>query len=172
MVGDNHYPKIGDVHSSRIEDCEPMRTVSLYFGRLHPNQFEENQVCVEEDQSQPETGYPFLVKLIQWHSEVKLSLYVFQTDSSKNIIHYSAFVCPILIATLALFVDLQLCSVTPSGNANRGNANRGNATRTRPCLEISPTAHRLWWLRFVAVCVSAPCHGTELEIHKESKLGY
>ena len=64
-----------------------------------------------------------MVRLIQWHSEVKLSLDVFQTYSSKNIIHYSAFVRPILLAKLALFVDLQLCSMTRSGNANRGNAN-------------------------------------------------
>ena len=30
-LGDDPYPEIEDVHSSGIEDCEPMRTVSLYF---------------------------------------------------------------------------------------------------------------------------------------------
>ena len=31
MVGDDPYPEIEDVHSSRIADYEPMRTVLLYF---------------------------------------------------------------------------------------------------------------------------------------------
>ena len=35
-----------------------MPTISLYFRRLHPNQFEEDQVWLEEDQSRPEAGYP------------------------------------------------------------------------------------------------------------------
>ena len=39
MVGDDPYPEIEDVHSSRIE---------------------EDQVWLEEDQSQPETRYPTL----------------------------------------------------------------------------------------------------------------
>ena len=52
-----------------------MRTVSLLFRRLHPNQFEEDQVWVEEDQSQPEHGFRLnirviMVRLIQWDSEV------------------------------------------------------------------------------------------------------
>ena len=46
-----------------------------------------------------------MVRLIQRHFEVKLSLDVFQTYSSKNIIPYSAFVCPILKTKLALFRD-------------------------------------------------------------------
>ena len=58
MIGDDPYPEIEDVHSSRIEDCDPMRTVSFYFGRLHPSQFEEDQLRLEEDQSQPEARYP------------------------------------------------------------------------------------------------------------------
>ena len=57
-LGDDPHPEIGDAHSSRIDDCEFMRTVSLYFWRLHPNQFEQDQVWLEEDESQPETGYP------------------------------------------------------------------------------------------------------------------
>ena len=81
MVGDDPYPEIEGVHGSRIEDCEPMRTVSLYFRKLLPNQFEEDEVWLEEDQSQPETGYPTVypryVSLIQWHFEAKLSLDVF-----------------------------------------------------------------------------------------------
>ena len=76
-----------------------MRTVLLYFLRLHPNQFEEDQVWLEDDQSQPEASIQLnihiMVRLIQWHSEVKLSLDVFQTYSSKNMFRYSAFVCPI-----------------------------------------------------------------------------
>ena len=48
-----------------------------------------------------------MVRLIQWHSEVKLSLDVFQTYYSKNVIPYSAFVCPILITKLALFRDTE-----------------------------------------------------------------
>ena len=44
-----------------------------------------------------------MVRLIQWHSEAKLSLDDFQTYPSKNAIPYSAFVCPILITVLALF---------------------------------------------------------------------
>ena len=100
------------------------RTVWVHFRRLHPNEFEEDEVWLEEDQ--PHLLYIHVsVRLIQWHSEVKLSLDVFQTYSAKNILHYSAFVWPILIAKLALFVGLQLCSVTRSGNANRRNANLG-----------------------------------------------
>ena len=52
-----------------------------------------------------------IVRLIQWHSEVKLSLDVFQTYSSKNLIPYSAFVCPTLMTKLcgspALFRDTE-----------------------------------------------------------------
>ena len=57
-LGDDPYPEIEDVHSSRIEDCEPMRQVSLYVRRLHQIRLEEYQVWLEEGQSPPETGYP------------------------------------------------------------------------------------------------------------------
>ena len=55
--------------------------------------------------SQKQGDRPYIhvmVRLIQWHSEVKLSLDVFQTYSSKNVIPYSACMCPILITKLAL----------------------------------------------------------------------
>ena len=133
MVLFDPYPEIEDVHSSRIEDCEPMRTVSLYFRRLHPNQFEEDQVWLEEDHSQPETGYPTLYprscEINQWHPEVKLSVDVFQTYSSKN----SSLLCLrvfYMLTKLAACVDLQLSSMTRSGNANLGecgDANLGEA---------------------------------------------
>ena len=55
---DDPNPEAEDVRSSRMEDCEPKRMDLLYFGGLHPTQFEEDQVWLEEDQSQPETGYP------------------------------------------------------------------------------------------------------------------
>ena len=52
-----------------------------------------------------------MVRLIQWHSVVKLSLDVFQAYSSKNIIRYSAFVRPISLTKLcgspALFRDME-----------------------------------------------------------------
>ena len=32
-MGDDPYPEIEDVHSSRTEDCEPMHMASLHFGR-------------------------------------------------------------------------------------------------------------------------------------------
>ena len=35
-----------------------MRMASLHFCRLRPNQFEKDQAWLEEDQAQPETGYP------------------------------------------------------------------------------------------------------------------
>ena len=57
-MGDDPYPEIVDVHSSRIEDCEPIRMASLHYGRLHPNQFERDQAWLEEYQAQPERGYP------------------------------------------------------------------------------------------------------------------
>ena len=57
-MGDDSNPETEDVHSSRIEDCEPMRMVLLHFCRLRPNQFEKDQAWLEEDQAQPETGYP------------------------------------------------------------------------------------------------------------------
>ena len=69
-----------DVHSSRIEDCVPMRMASLHFCRLRPNQFEKDQAWVEEDQAKLDEPR---------HSEVKLSLYVFQTYSFKETAPYS-----------------------------------------------------------------------------------
>ena len=56
-MGDGPNPETEDVNSPRIEDCEPMRTVSMHGWRLHRNRFEEDQIWLEEDQSQPETGY-------------------------------------------------------------------------------------------------------------------
>ena len=57
-MGDDPYPETEDVHSSRIEDYGPMRMASLYCCGLRPNQFEKNQAWLEEDQAQPEVGYP------------------------------------------------------------------------------------------------------------------
>ena len=55
---DDPYPEIEDVHSSRIEDCEPTRMASLQFRKLHPNQIEKDQASLEEDQAQQETRDP------------------------------------------------------------------------------------------------------------------
>ena len=57
-MGDDPNPEAEDVHSSRIEDCEPMRMDSVHFRRLRPNQFEKEEAWLEEDQAQPETGDP------------------------------------------------------------------------------------------------------------------
>ena len=57
-MGDDPNPETEDVHSSRIEDREPVRMASLRFCRLRPNQFEKEQAWLEEDQAQPETGSP------------------------------------------------------------------------------------------------------------------
>ena len=57
-MGDDPTPETEDVRSSRIEDGEPMRMVSLHFYRLRPNRFEKDQAWLEEDQAQAETGYP------------------------------------------------------------------------------------------------------------------
>ena len=57
-MGDDPNPETEDVHSSRIEDCEPMRMASLHFCRLRPNQFERHKASLKEDLDQPETGYP------------------------------------------------------------------------------------------------------------------
>ena len=65
-----------------------------------------------------------MVRLIQWRSEVQLSLNVFQSYSSKNVIPYSAFVCPILLTKLALFYDTE-----PKRKPGRALA--------QPCLEGS-----------------------------------
>ena len=35
-----------------------MRMASLHFCRLRPSQFERDQAWLEEDQTQPEAGYP------------------------------------------------------------------------------------------------------------------
>ena len=53
---------------SRMRRAPELRIVSpcAWFRcvlKLHPNQFEEDQVWLEEDQSQPETGYPTLYPL-------------------------------------------------------------------------------------------------------------
>ena len=48
-MGDDPNPEIEDVHSSRIEDFEPMRMALLHFCRLRPNQFEKEQAWLEED---------------------------------------------------------------------------------------------------------------------------
>ena len=57
-MGDDPDTETEDVHSSRIEDCEPMRMASLHFFRSLPNQFEKDQAWLKEDQAQPEAGYP------------------------------------------------------------------------------------------------------------------
>ena len=57
-MGDDPNPEAEDVHSFRIEDCEPMRVASLYFRRLRPSQFEKEQAWLEEDQAQPERRDP------------------------------------------------------------------------------------------------------------------
>ena len=57
-MGDDPSPGTEDVHSSRIEDSEPMHMASLHFCRFCPNQFKKDQAWLEEDQAQPETGYP------------------------------------------------------------------------------------------------------------------
>ena len=59
-MGDDPYPEIEDVHSSRIEDCEPMRMASLIF-----HQFDKDQAWMVEDQAQPEKGYPTSKPILQ-----------------------------------------------------------------------------------------------------------
>ena len=57
-MGDDPNPETEDVHSSRIEECEPMGMASLYVCRLRPNQSEKEQAWLEEAFAQPETCYP------------------------------------------------------------------------------------------------------------------
>ena len=57
-MGDDPNPETEDVRSSRSEDCELMRMVSLHFCRSRPNRLEKDQAWLEEDPAQPETGYP------------------------------------------------------------------------------------------------------------------
>ena len=47
---------------------------SLYFGRLHPNQFEKGHAWLEEDQAQPETGHPSDLTSIYTYIEIVLRL--------------------------------------------------------------------------------------------------
>ena len=39
--GGDPYPEIEDAHSSRIEDCEPMRMASLHFLKISSNSIRE-----------------------------------------------------------------------------------------------------------------------------------
>ena len=93
-----------------------------------------------------------MVRLIQWHSVVKLSLDVFQTYSSKAVIPYSAFVRPISITKLALFRDMD---------------RKRKPWKRKPERQRQPgrTIPSLGWFAQVCVaaqvCVSGPCHGTE-----------
>ena len=74
-MGDGPSPESEDVHSSRVEDCEPMRMTLLKFCTLHPNQFEKDQAWLEEDQAQAETWYPTqcirYVEIIQGISKMR-----------------------------------------------------------------------------------------------------
>ena len=50
-MGDDPYPEIEDVHSYRIESCDPQRA----WLRCILEDYIQNKL--DEDQNQPETGY-------------------------------------------------------------------------------------------------------------------
>ena len=108
-MGDDPNPETEDVHSSRIEDREPMRMASLHFGRLHTSKIEMDQAWPEEGQAQPERGYPtYYIRCVEINPSIPNLRY--RWVSSKDIlikysISYSLPHQPALVCTILLTVD-------------------------------------------------------------------
>ena len=82
-MGNDPYPEIEDVHSSRIEDCEPMPMASLHFYDYIQTTLRRIKLGWRKAKPRQKQGmrlntYGVLRSTLQ-HSEVKVSLDVFQT---------------------------------------------------------------------------------------------